>query len=167
MEIFTLKRRCGIIKISEVLYVKKQFEAYYSEYWAWFWFSLAIVFCVNIAVFSVWWLETISSTFIIVSSICAIVFFLMSVKTKRETGVAVEIIDDILILHKKEIISIPIEDIQRIDVHNADGSFDILVNTANNKYSMHCFIKEQRQKKTLFIDYLKSKNIKLKTYDLL
>ena len=147
--------------------MKKQFEAYYSEYWAWFWFSLSIIFCVNIAVFSVWWLETISLTFIIVSSICAIVFFLMFVKTKRETGVAVEIIDDILILHKKEIISIPIEDIQRIDVHNADGSFDILVKTANNKYSMHCFIKEQRQKKTLFIDYLKSKNIKLKTYDLL
>ena len=91
----------------------------------------------------------------------------MFVKTKRETGVAVEIIDDILILHKKEIIAIPVKDIQRIDVHNADGSFDILVKTASQKYSMHCFIKEQRQKKVLFIDYLKNKNIKLKTYDLL
>ena len=78
---------------------------------------------------------------------------------------AVEIIDDILILHKKEIVSIPVKDIQRIDVHNADGSFDILVKTATQKYSMHCFVKEQRQKKVLFIDYLKNKNIKLKTYD--
>ena len=147
--------------------MRKQFEAYYSEYWAWFWLFLSIIFCINITIFSVWWLGTISLTFIIVSSICAIVFFLMFVKTKSETGVAVEIIDDILILHKKEIISIPIEEVQRIDIHNADGSFDILVKTANNKYSMHCFIKEQRQKKTLFIDYLKSKNIKLKTYDLL
>ena len=147
--------------------MKKQFEAYYSPRWAWFWFFLAVVFCVNIAVFSIWWLETISLTFIIVSSICAIVFFLVFIKTKRETGIAVEIIDDILILHKKESISIPIKDIQRIDVHNADGSFDILVKTANNKYAMHCFIKDQRQKKTLFIDYLKSNNIKLITYDLL
>lgn len=147
--------------------MKKQFEAYYSEYWAWFWLFLSIVFCVIITVFSVWYLETISLTFIIVSSICVIIFFLMFVKTKRETGIAVEIIDDILILHKKEITSIPIEDIQRIDVHNADGSFDILVKTANKKYSMHCFIKEQRQKKTLFIDYLKNNNIKVKTYDLL
>ncbi|MDO4743476.1 MAG: hypothetical protein Q4B04_05530 [bacterium] len=147
--------------------MKKQYEAYYSEYWAWFWLFLSIVFCVIITVFSVWYLETISLTFIIVSSICVIIFFLMFVKTKRETGIAVEIIDDILILHKKETISIPIKDIQRIDVHNADGSFDILVKTANKKYSMHCFIKEQRQKKTLFIDYLKNNNIKVKTYDLL
>lgn len=147
--------------------MKKQFEAYYSEYWAWFWFLLSIIFCVIIAIFSIWWIESISLIFIIVSSVCAVIFLLMFIKTKSQTGIAVEIIDDILILHKKEIISIPIKDIQRIDVHNADGSFDILVKTANNKYSMHCFIKEQRQKKTLFIDYLKSNNIKLKTYDLL
>lgn len=90
----------------------------------------------------------------------------MFVKTKSQTGIAVEIIDDILILHKKEIISITVKDIQRIDVHDADGSLDILVKTADKKYSMHCFIKEQRQKKALFIDYLKNNNVKLKTYDL-
>lgn len=146
--------------------MKKRFEAYYSPRWAWFWLFLSIVFCVNIAAFSIWWLKTISLGFIIVSSICAIAFFLMFVKTKRETGIAVEIIDNILILHKKEIISIPIKDIQRIDVHNGNGSFDIIVKTPDKRYSMHCFIKEQRQKKTLFIDYLKSNNIKLKTYDL-
>ncbi len=147
--------------------MKKQFEAYYSEYWAWFWLLLSIIFCVIIAGFSIWWIDSISLIFIIVSSICAITFLIMFVKIKSQTGIAVEIIDDILILHKKEIISIPIKDIQRIDVHNADGSFDITVKTANMKYSMHCFIKEQRQKKSLFIDYLKSNNIKLKTYDLL
>ncbi len=147
--------------------MKKQFEAYYSEYWAWFCLLLSIIFCVIIAAFSIWWIDSISLIFIIVSSICAITFLIMFVKTKSQTGIAVEIIDDILILHKKETASIPIKDIQRIDVHNADGSFDILVKTASKKYSMHCFIKEQRQKKALFIDYLKNNNIKLKTYDLL
>ncbi len=147
--------------------MKKQFEAYYSEHWAWFWLCLSLVFCILIAVFSICWIESVSLIFIILSFICAVIFLLMFAKTKSQTGLAIEIIDDVLILHKKEIISIPVKDIQRIDVHNADGSFDILVKTANNKYSMHCFIKEQRQKKTLFIDYLKSKNIKLKTYDLL
>ena len=146
--------------------MKKQFEAYYSEYWAWFWFLLSIIFCVIIAIFSIWWIESISLIFIIVSSVCAVIFLLMFIKTKIQTGIAVEIIDDILILHKKETISIPIQDIQRIDVHDADGSFDILVKTADKKYSMHCFIKEQRQKKALFIDYLKNNNVKLKTYDL-
>ena len=145
--------------------MKKEFEAYYSEYRAWFWLSLCIVFLLQIAIFSIWWSEAVSLIFILVFSVCAISFFIMFVKTKSQTGIAVEIIDDILILHKKEIISIPIKDIQRIDVHNADGSFDILVKTATQKYSMHCFVKEQRQKKVLFIDYLKNKNIKLKTYD--
>lgn len=91
----------------------------------------------------------------------------MFVKTKSQTGIAVEIVDDILILHKKEIVSIPVKDIQRIDVHDADGSFDIIVKTASKKYSMHCFIREQRQKKVLFIDYLKNNNVKVETYDLL
>ena len=86
--------------------MKKQFEAYYSEYWAWFWFLLSIIFCVIIAIFSIWWIESISLIFIIVSSVCAVIFLLMFIKTKSQTGIAVEIIDDILILHKKEIISI-------------------------------------------------------------
>lgn len=147
--------------------MQKQFEAYYSEYWAWFWMFLSMVFCVQIAVFSFWWMGTVSLIFIIVSSICAIIFLLMFVKTKSQTGIAVEIIDNILIFHKKETISIPIKDIQRIDIHDADGSFDITVKTTSKRYSMHCFIKEQRKKKAMLIDYLKSNNIKLKTYDLL
>lgn len=145
--------------------MKKQFEAYYSEYWAWFWLSLCIVFLLQIVIFSIWWNEAVSLIFILLSSVCTITFFIIFVKTKNQTGIAVEIIDDVLILHKNKIISIPVKDIQRIDVHNADGSFDILVKTSTQKHSMHCFIKEQRQKKILFIDYLKNKNIKLKTYD--
>lgn len=147
--------------------MKKQFEAFYSEYWAWFWFSLCIVFLVQIAIFAIWWIESVSLSFILVLSVCAIAFFIMFVKTKSQTGIAVEIVDDILILHKKEIVSIPVKDIQRIDVHDADGSFDIIVKTASKKYSMHCFIREQRQKKVLFIDYLKNNNVKVETYDLL
>lgn len=141
--------------------MKKQFEAFYSEYWAWFWFSLCIVFLVQIAIFAIWWIESVSLSFILVLSVCAIAFFIMFVKTKSQTGIAVEIVDDILILHKKEIVSIPVKDIQRIDVHDADGSFDIIVKTASKKYSMHCFIREQRQKKVLFIDYLKNNNVKV------
>lgn len=147
--------------------MKRQFEAFYSEYWAWFWFSLCIVFLVQIAIFAIWWIKSVLLSFILVLSVCAIAFFIMFVKTKSQTGIAVEIVDDILILHKKEIVSIPVKDIQRIDVHDADGSFDIIVKTASKKYSMHCFIREQRQKKVLFIDYLKNNNVKVETYDLL
>ena len=146
--------------------MQKQFEAYYSEKWAWLWLLLSIVFCIGIALESFLWQGTVSLICMIALSVCILVFMFMFVKTKNQTGIAVEIVDNILILHKKETISIPLIDIQRIDVHDGDGSFDIVVKTETKKYSMHCFIKEQRKKKETFIAYLKSKNVKVATFDL-
>lgn len=147
--------------------MKKQFESYYSAKWPWIWLFLSILSCVGIALFAFLWLETISVSFIVILSLCAIAFAFMFFKTKKQTGIALEIIDDTLILHKKETISVPIKDILKIDIHDADGSFDITIKTSSKKYSMHCFIKEQRKKKEMFIDYIKSKNINFNTYDLL
>ncbi len=147
--------------------MNKQYEAYYSLSWAWVWVFLATIFAIGIALFSVLWLGSISIILIIAFSVCVLVFLLMFIKTKNQTGIAVEIVDEILILHKKETVSIPLNEIKRIDIHDADGSFDIIIKTASKKYSMHCFIKEQRKKKAILIDLLKSKGINVSTYDLL
>lgn len=147
--------------------MNKQFEAYYSPSWAWFWLILAIIFSMGIALFSILWLDYISITFITAFSVCVLAFLLMFIKTKKQTGIAVEIIDDILILHKKETISIPLKEIKKINIHDADGSFDITIKSAENKVSLHCFIQNQRQKKRLLIDLLKSKDVNVLTYDLL
>ena len=79
---------------------------------------------------------------------------------------AVEITNNKLILYKKHPIDIPIEDVLRISIHDGNGSFDILVKTSSQKYSMHCFIKEQRKKKDEFITLLKDKVVKVVTFDL-
>ena len=79
----------------------RQYEAYYSPSWAWFWLILAIFFAVGVALFSVLWLGPISLIFIIAFSVCILAFLFMYAKTRKQSGIAVEIIDDILILHKK------------------------------------------------------------------
>ena len=71
-----------------------------------------------------------------------------------------------LILYKKHLIEIPIEDILKISIHDGDGSFDISIKTQTQKLSMHCFIKEQRKKKDEFITLLKNKGVEVVTFDL-
>lgn len=147
--------------------MKKQYEAYYSPKWAWLWLVLAILFAIGIGLCAFFWNDEISLVFIILFSVLCLVFLYMCIKTKREKGVAIEIIDDILILHKKEIVSIPLNKIFKINIHNATGSFDIIVETFDKKVSLHCFVKDEREKKRELIDFLKSKNIKFSTYDLM
>ena len=86
--------------------------------------------------------------------------------TIRKDGVAVQITNNKLILYKKHLIEIPIKNILTISIHDGDGSFDILVKTSSQKYSMHCFIKEQRKKKDELIVLLKNKGIKVYTFDI-
>ena len=64
---------------------------------------------------------------------------------------------------RKHIIQIPIRNILTVSIHDGDGSFDISVTTPTQKFSMHCFIKEQRKKKDEIVFLLKSKGIRVKT----
>ena len=89
----------------------------------------------------------------------------MFVVTIRKDGIAVQVADDKLILYKKELIEIPICDITKISIHDGDGSFDISIKARTRKYSMHCFIKEQRKKKNELISLLKDKGILVNTFD--
>ena len=147
--------------------MNKQFEAYYSKSWPYLWLALSIIFAALIVVFSILSLETISLLFIFISSICVPLFIYMFIKTKKQKGIATEIIDDVLILHKEETVSIPLKEITRIDINDGDGSFDIIVKTEEIIVSQHCFIQNQRQKKSALIDLLKNKKINVSTYDLL
>lgn len=75
------------------------------------------------------------------------------------------IIDDVLILQKRNNIC-SLKGNQKIDIHDAGGSFDIIIKSVEKNVSLHCFIQNQRQKTTL-IDLLKNKGVNVSTYDLL
>ena len=146
--------------------MKKEFEAYYSKAYAWIFAVLLMLFISAIVMFSVFWIPNLSLIFIITLSVISLVLAYMFVITIRKDGVAVEITNNKLILYKKHLIEIPIKNILTISIHDGDGSFDILVKTSSQKFSMHCFIKEQRKKKDELIALLKNKGIKVDTFDL-
>ena len=125
--------------------------------------TLQILF--GIVRFSVFWISNISFIAIFTLSIISLVFAYVFAITIRKDGVAIEITDNKLILYKKHPIEIPIKDILKILIHDGDGSFDISIKTPTQKFSMHCFIKEQRKKKDEFITLLKGKDIKVVTFD--
>ncbi len=147
--------------------MNKQFEAYYSPGWAWIWLIPIVIFSTAIILSLIFWSGYLSIILISPFSICILLFFLMFIKTKKQTGIAVEVADDILILHKKETISIPLKEIEKINIHDGDGSFDISIKSTIKRVSLHCFIKNQREKKSMFIDLLKNKGVNVSTFDLL
>ena len=147
--------------------MKKEFEAYYSKAYAWIFAVLLLLFIFAIVMFSVFWISNISLIAIVTLSIISVVLACVFVLTIRKDGVAVEITNNKLILYKKHLIEIPIKNILTISIHDGDGSFDILVKTSSQKYSMHCFIKEQRKKKDELIVLLKNKGIKVDTFDII
>ena len=146
--------------------MKKEFEAYYSKAYAWIFAVLIPLHLFGIVMLSVFWISNFSLIAIVTLSIISVVLAYVFAITIRKDGVAVEITDNKLILYKKHLIEIPIEDILKISIHDGDGSFDILVKTPTKKFSMHCFIKEQRKKKDELIALLKGKGIKIDTFDL-
>ena len=146
--------------------MKKEFEAYYSKAYAWIFAVLLLLFIFAIVMFSVFWISNLSLIFIVTLSVVSVVLAYVFVITIRKDGVAVQITDNKLILYKKHLIEIPIKDILTISIHNGNGSFDILIKTSSQKYSMHCFIKEQRKKKDELIVLLKNKGIKVHTFDM-
>ena len=147
--------------------MKKDFEAYYSKAYAWIFAVLLLLFIFAIVMFSVFWISNLSLLFIVTLSVVSVVLAYVFVITIRKDGVAVQITNNKLILYKKHLIEIPIKNILTISIHDGDGSFDILVKTSSQKYSMHCFIKEQRKKKDELIVLLKNKGIKVDTFDII
>ncbi len=145
--------------------MKKEFEAYYAKGYAWIFAALILLFLFGIIMFSIFWIPNISLVFILTSSLVSFIFAYLFVITIRKNGVAVQVTDNKLILFKKELVEIPIEDIIKISIHDGDGSFDVSIKTHSEKYSMHCFIKEQRKKKDEFITLLKNKGVKVVTFD--
>ena len=145
--------------------MKKEFEAYYSKAYAWIFAVLMLPSLFGIVMFSVFWIPNVSLIAIVTLSIISVVLAYVFAITIRKDGVAIEITDNKLILYKKHLIEISIKDILKISIHDGDGSFDISIKTPTQKFSMHCFIKEQRKKKDEFITLLKGKGIKVVTFD--
>lgn len=146
--------------------MKKEFEAYYSKAYAWIFAVLVLLLLFAIAILSIFWIPIISLIAIVALSIISVGLAFVFVTTILKDGVAVQITDNKLILYKKHLIEIPIKDILKISIHDGDGSFDILVKTSTQKYSMHCFIKEQRKKKRELIALLEDKGIRVDTFDI-
>ena len=144
--------------------MKKEFEAYYSKAYAWIFAVLMLLPLFGIVMVSIFWIPNVSLIAIVSLSIISVVLSYVFVITIRKDGVAVQIADNKLILYKKHLIEIPIKDILTVSIHDGDGSFDISVITSSRKYSMHCFIKEQRKKKNELIFLLKIKGIKVDTF---
>ena len=146
--------------------MKKEFEAYYSKAYAWIFAVLMLLSLCGIVIFSAFWISNVSFIAIVTLSIISLVFAYVFAITIRNDGVAIEITDNKLILYKKHPIEIPIKDILKISIHDGDGSFDISIKIPTQKFSMHCFIKEQRKKKDEFITLLTCKGVKVVTFDL-
>ena len=146
--------------------MKKEFEAYYSKAYAWIFAVLLLLFIFAIVMFSVFWISNLSLIFIVTLSVVSVILAYVFVITIRKDGVAVQITDNKLFLYKKRLVEIPIEDILKVSLHDGDGSFDISIKTSTQKFSMHCFIKEQRKKKDEFITLLKDKGVKVVTFDM-
>ena len=145
--------------------MQKEFEAYYSKAYAWIFAVIVSLFLFGIIMFSVFWIPDMSLFIIITLSVLSLIFIFILVSTLRKGGIAVELTENKLLLHKKELDEIPLEDIVKISVHDGDGSFDIHVKTQTKKYSMHCFIKEQRKKKAELIALLREKGVRVDTFD--
>ena len=146
--------------------MKNEFEAYYSKSYAWLFAVLMLLSLFGIVMLSIFWISNVSLIAIVSLSITSVVLAYVFVITIRKDGVAVQIADNKLILYKKHIIEIPIKDILTVSIHDGDGSFDISIKTQTQKFSMHCFIKEQRKKKGELIALFKNKGIKVDTFDL-
>lgn len=113
----------------------------------------------------IFWPDKLIWTRILLSIALVTVMLVMFFITIRKDGIAIEVTDGQLILHKKTPIEIPLADIIQVTMNDGSGSFDITVKTKDGKHSMHCFIKEQRKKKDQLMNLLKNEGIRLITFD--
>ena len=107
--------------------VKNEFEAYYSKAYAWIFASLISLLLFGIVMLSIFWIPNVSLIAIVTLSIISVVLAYVFVITIQKDGVAVQITDNKLLLYKKHLIEIPIEDILKISIHDGDGSFDVSI----------------------------------------
>ena len=113
----------------------------------------------------IFWPDKLIWTRILLSIALVTVMLVMFFITIRKDGIAIEVTDGQLILHKKTPIEIPLADIIQVTMNDGSGSFDMTVKTKDGKHSMHCFIKEQRKKKDQLMVLLKHEGIRLITFD--
>ena len=146
--------------------MKKEFEAHYSKAHAWIFAVLILLLLLGIVMLAIFWIPNVSLIAIVTLSIISVILAYVFIITILKDGVSVQITDNKLILYKKHLIDIPIKDILKISIHDGNGSFDISIKTPTQKFSMHCFIKEQRKKKDELIVLLKNKGIKVNTFDM-
>lgn len=144
--------------------MNKEFEAYYSPAYAWIFFVLAVIMLIPVAVLAI--LKVFLIPVYILLIVISGIFFWVFAWAIRQKGIAVEITEGNLILHKKKQITIPLSEIYRINLNDGNGSFDLSVKTIHKNYSIHCFIKEEQKKKQEFIRLFKNRGIEVQTFDL-
>ena len=145
--------------------MQKQFEAHYSKHYAWMFLVMAVIIPAALILSVIFWPDTFLWMRILLSIGFVTVMLVMFFTTIRKDGIAIEVTDGKLILHKKIPIEIPLPEITQITMNDGNGSFDMTVKTPASKYSMHCFVKEQRKKKDQFIVLMKNEGIRLITFD--
>ena len=145
--------------------VEKRFEAHYSKHSAWMFLVMAVIIPTALILSVIFWPDKLIWTRILLSIALVTVMLVMFIITIRKDGIAIEVTDGKLILHKKIPIEIPLADIIQVTMNDGNGSFDMTVKTKDGKHSMHCFIKEQRKKKDQFIVLMKNEGISLITFD--
>lgn len=153
--------------------MNKEFEAYYTHEWNGIWFFLIAILCVctifSLAIgfvfntLGIWLL-----VFALLAALSAGVIF--AAKQYRyhsqQSGIAIEVANNTLILHKATTVVIPLSEIRKIGIHDEAGSFDLILYTHTGKESMHCFVADQPVKRQAFIDLIRSKNITIYTFTL-
>ena len=145
--------------------MKKDFEAYYSKHYAWMFLVAAVILPAALVLSIVFWPETFAWGRILLAIVFTTTMMIMFIITIQKNGIAIEVTDGKLILHKKTTVEIPLTDITQITMNDGNGSFDMSIKTPTQKHRMHCFIKEQRKKKDQFIALLKDNGIRLITFD--
>ena len=145
--------------------VEKRFEAHYSKHYAWMFLVMAVIIPTALILSVIFWPDKLIWTRILLSIALVTVMLVMFFITIRKDGIAIEVTDGKLILHKKTPIEIPLADIIQVTMNDGNGSFDMTVKAKDGKHSMHCFIKEQRKKKDQLMTLLKNEGISLITFD--
>ena len=145
--------------------VEKRFEAHYPKHPAWMFLVMAVIIPTALILSVIFWPNKLIWTRILLSIALVTVMLVMFFTTIQKDGIAIEVTDGKLILHKKTPIEIPLADIIQATMNDGSGSFDMTVKTKDGKHSMHCFIKEQLKKKDQLMTLLKNEGISLITFD--
>ncbi len=145
--------------------MQKQFEAHYTKHSAWMFLVMTVIIPVALILSVIYWPDSFLGGRIVMAIGFAAVMTVMFIITIRKDGIAIEVTDGKLILHKKTSVEIPLTDIIQITMNDGNGSFDMTVKTPATKYRMHCFVKAQRKKKDQFKVLMKKEGISLITFD--